>query len=840
MPELTPLGEPPNALAHQYEAPVVKLETDPLSGRFEAVPWLGDQIEARFGANAEAPTAMISVSLANNPDLRPRDPADPSSYVDPVDWQVVASDLTIQNIWDEVLSGRRIRIQTDRSEPADNWVIFEGFVDRLELGWNGGPGPAGRWARLYCTSTVIAADRELSQHIVGQWRRSYGAQNKLRGLDRADPDPDDLAASNVCVRVTALAMIFNPGGIPNCDPTPLRFTDDSVVYIPTDDANTGAIPWTVAKMLRYVQWAAMQPDPPTDQAAVYTTKYVSDTSGVKDLQDADHWTSFPLGHFNLDNLLAVRVAEGKAIIDSPPGRTNRADLQALLRWIPSLSIDGMSTLEALAFLCDRAGILMGYFHDVADGGRVRTNVYYAIRGDRDGSKALSPLDPVPTVTRGVYLRLPSDRAADDADTVAQLFDAFDVIDGSIIIDESGIRPSVYELGDPTEYEFTVDLLPGWLPDDFWDIDQDDPDAISNAQGRVGQPEWNERYHRAHASGINLNQYASVGRLWVLNEDGGFPAKDDDDLDLYNRETGPWANDPSDPGDDKWRAYRFKTDGRVEDLEGQRGDDGFSQRRRRFLPATADADGAPAGVITSLSLDGGITWRQIGAKVWGEEKRCAIFIDTADLAAVGHPDFDKNYPVAYIEGLARVRVTANIEGDDACIGFANKRRRHTHSLLPWWTLEDRRGGFRRVLRTKANSTLPGRGYLLPADIDDTGDARAQAQRTRGETEIRRCPGQVRIPWWSRHTPGQEEAYPSYGVGDEILGIDTGRNETFLNLRGTQRGAVLSPRIVGITYRWSEDPSEQSTTLTIEDNESIAEDMVGNPRPGDEIDALTEGL
>lgn len=131
----------------------------------------------------------------------------------------------------------------------------------------------------------------------------------------------------------------------------------------------------------------------------------------------------------------------------------------------------------------------------------------------------------------------------------------------------------------------------------------------------------------------------------------------------------------------------------------------------------------------------------------------IYIKTADLATVGHPDFaDTNLPRAYIEGKARIKVTANIEGDDVCIGFANKREQFTHSLLRWWALEDRRGSFRRVLRNGANSVLPGLGYVLPRDIDETQDARARAERVQAETELRRCPGQARMPWWSRHTPG----------------------------------------------------------------------------------------
>jgi len=202
------------------------------------------------------------------------------------------------NAWEKLLGGRRVQIRTAREHPGDDWVAFEGFVQRLEHGWSGPAKDGSRSLALIAQSTIVAADCEPGQFLFGQWRRSWRGERTLRS--GGDPGGGHY---NECVRVTGLPCVFNPGGKPNRCAYPLEFDNASDatrrVYVFCDPDDHRAEPCTLATMFRYVQWAAMQPAPPTDPANAYDVEHMSSLAGLSEL----HWTSYQLKHANLNRLI---------------------------------------------------------------------------------------------------------------------------------------------------------------------------------------------------------------------------------------------------------------------------------------------------------------------------------------------------------------------------------------------------------------------------------------------------------------------------------------------------------------------------------------------------------
>jgi len=353
---------------------------------------------------------------------------------------------------------------------------------------------------------------------------------------------------------------------------------------------------------------------------------------------------------------------------------------------------------------------------------------------------------------------------------------------------------------------TVELKPGWKPDDWWDIDPDDPDAVDAAIAWLDSDEWAERYVLSSGDGTSY-QYRRVGRYWALNEDGAFKAAD------YQRSHGPWSAASA------WEVFDFRSTAGVAELTF-RGDAGWSVRRRRFLPTRA-TDAQSIGEVpdayqfkheAQFSFDGGTTWTNYIVNVTSEPDRCAITIPTADLRAFTDDD-GESFASAYLRGLLRVRITANIESDDRMYGFVPPPEEG--SPVVFAELSDRQGRLARRLRGSADSAFWDT-YLfrLPGSRDDQDEADAIARRMMNELRDRRAPGQVTIPFLLRDD--DSAPWPNYRIGDEILGIRTGDADTSFTVGGSWADQVARcPRVTAVTLRYFRAPAEISTTLQIDD-------------------------
>lgn len=834
------LGEPGTLLADATERPRLMIETGFRTGQFESAPWLS-AFTVQVGSNDRVPTAKIELALGENYSV-----ASGAEAAILHDWEMRGLGDAIAKPQSLVLEGRRIRITSGAWSLADRWAIFEGFIDSCEIGWSGSSNEGGRRATMFCTSTIVAADREPGQQLWGQWRRTYAAVRD---------------GTNVCCRVP-VPLVFNPNGQPNCDPSPLVFADGSKVYIPCDAGRSDAVWFTVAKMLRYIEWAAKQPAPPMvysgeNGAERYDIPYTSNTLGVYDLA----WTSFGLKHQNLDALLRVPLSETATILDVNPDAASGDPLSStLLRAYRNMAGEGMSVLEAFTHHASRCGMLCFPHQEWNNSGQIQTSLAFAIRGYRidDGIEPRALYEPPPAIenndddsgdtaaatgddggvlgkgisgafTRGVYVHVVGDQFTPDPAEPVDLLHAANAVEGAFTIRTDGQRNSVRVQGSPANYEMTVDLVPGWTPDAYWDVNPNDQAAVDDAIAFMQETEWANLFVRSSGDPA-AELFAGVGRYWVLNEDGAFTPEN------YRRNYGPWATDSA------WAPYDFAAVAGVEELM-VRGADGWAPRARKFLEPMAtiatnatDLPGAGrVGILLQVSFDGGGRWfsRCVSFKV--AQDRGAISITDDDMRALvpgwdsNDPDFDQdlNFVSAYIKGLLRLRVSARIESDDVVFGCGRAAPAPVHD---WLESLDRRGRFVRELRHAAANVL-GDALPWPEDKDSTTDADSEARRLCQEIQSPRVSGSFTVPYLLRAR--DDVAWPNYRIGDELLGVKTGRAETDISFEEPlDGGGTRAPRIIGITHRWSEAPTEMTTTVQVEDETYTPDDMLGTKKADDE--------
>jgi len=426
------------------------------------------------------------------------------------------------------------------------------------------------------------------------------------------------------------------------------------------------------------------------------------------------------------------------------------------------------------------------------------------------------------VNRAVRLRVPHDNQTGDGLSDVDLVARSGPSEGEIMLDDAGRRSFVRALGDPVRVELTMRLLPGWLPDSWWDIDPSNSTALQAALARVNTDEWDARY----LSGSIAEATMHHGRLWVLNESGeySYTLHADGSIDAsypFKRTAGPYSAAAT------WLPYDFSQlvsgsgGGNVPGIPelAVRTRRGFACRRRRFLPPLAEHpdSGAPVPMCVWLSASGdaGPWYYADWVELHALEDQCAIIIRDRDLRQITLGE--ETFVTAYIKGLLRVRITAVVELDDQVVGDA--RLAENQMVLPWATVLDRRGQLHAELRSVPANTLWNTwGFTTPAD--NTGDfarARMMARRVLDESGLRRAPGLVSIPYLLQ--PSRSAPWDNYQVGDEVYSIETDLAGTRIDLAqqvgadGAQRSA---PVLCGVTYRYrSANPPDMATMLQIED-------------------------
>lgn len=846
------LGLSPNALG--YSAEKLRLWAD-IDGttQIRPVPYEIQRCSISIGANDRIPRAEIHIGLADWED----DGLNLSGLQR--DWQLPTTQA-LRNPHEILGKRRRIEIRTARDNPAKDWCLFQGYMEKVDLGWSGSSNP--RWLVVRAVSTIIDLDRERHHFHVGQWRRTRGSVIDLR--DNDDPAREE---ARVCMRVMSEPVVFNPGGRPNCDHRPLQFTDgdrEDFVHLFADapdrqerqDTAEGPVGeaefWTVARILKYIQWAAVQPPIEINEgwpkdfsehvvhsAQSYRGRPWSTTPNVV-------WEAFTPGSTkdpqpNLDTLIDPYIQL------APDAASNDAQAAALLKVLPDMSIHGMSTLEALALVCHRAGMLFQVENVQNSAGETQVFLRFSIRGDRaietdEGLDSPSYGDPVagsgnrPRIrsSRGVYLWVSEDRTDSSTDASDAERFKYDVhFEGQVSITDEHTRGRVTVIGAPMRDEIYTGvstssrmMLPGWFPDEFgWDTQLSTPETLIARVGERGQKnDWSKIYgpHREATDTVQAGAELA-GRYWVLNEDGAF------DADSYRRLDGPWDAEAD------WEPLKFVDDLQYNLIPGvgnRTQDNSFTVRRRPFLPSLHRAGERPIGVYVALSFDGGTSWwRPANMSYKVSQDRAAIFVTTADLRTIEALDSDGNptggnYVTAYINGQLRVAVFASMQSDQA--NYVSRPSKVSGNHWEEVIVRPNAYPYHRVARFNLPICLGNPTYdMFPADnsVNNYDALRADVLNARDEVAYARVSGQAVIPYLYRSGFGAQEGYR---VGDEVLGIQTRRKRTFIDFMEGREADVPGPHIIGIQYVYSADG--QSTHLLLEDYDLDVDSVVGNPMLG----------
>jgi hypothetical protein len=439
-------------------------------------------------------------------------------------------------------------------------------------------------------------------------------------------------------------------------------------------------------------------------------------------------------------------------------------------------------------------------------------------------------------TRVMQVKVPHDAYGAAGETPLDLISKSGPTEGALLLDNSGRRNWVRISGDLSRYEISVALLPGWppaLPLDYpgagTTIEQMCLHAYDDAAWSVDGP---------------IGELKLPGRYWVLNEDGGCRAT------AFRRYSGPWSTAAV------WRPFDFAS-ALIADLQVPERDKLWSARRRQFLaPLALMVQGTPDATanhydhigkpVVEFSFDSGATWYVEEANVAVLGDRCGIVWKTADLRTIADPagtanpynQQPENFITCYIQGKLRVRITALVEGDRATYGH---ERGGTEFPLTWAQHLDRRGQFLRDIRSSgsnrlwSNGGLGGGNYVTPADRNDSLQAWKAAQRMLSESEILRSSGQITVPYLLRPDPAA--AWDSYDIGDELKSVETQDGTTRFEVQTGDSEHRRAPRVIGLTYRWGQDPPEMSTTIQVEDRtygpDDVLAPQMSAPADGQEL-------
>jgi hypothetical protein len=582
-------------------------------------------------------------------------------------------------------------------------VLFDGYPVRAGLNWADGVGApglgrgvgelGGRSSRNTGAADRGAEYRLTLEHAVGRLARDPRAQifgRQVRDgviLDGLATDPQAWASASVLA--SGLPCVFSPEGAANCDPTPLQVSSGDggtrAVHIFTDDAPPDAVPWTYARILRYLLHFYVWRDCPIGAARVF------------ELTDAAS---------------ALPSAGREVYLDADPLR------YALLGQPRSLAIEAASLLKAIALLTTGSGLHLTP-ESVTAGQGVRTQ--WRLWSDLGGPRRETHLATNRRDAAGQPVYDPSAMPA------ADLFADNNVSAATVAWDARTIGETAIVIGGVKHYEIRAELLPGWLPEaDLDNVPEEQRESakakaltevgVRSAGEEVVENEWYRAYHRGGAA---FAGHWRVGRLWVLNEAGDYrPAE-------YDRN----------PPFDSYAPYGF-----APALPGR-----WMRRRRRLLPIGA-TPGGQGVVALEISFDDGESWMTLESDYEVLTDECGIWLSAPNLLSIAPPGRQEevNLWYALIDQRCRLRVTALVESDERLV--VEKAAATAPTTLRSATVRYAPRRYRFVRRRQDESDGP---WVLEADAavqrDDTAAMERAASALAQARAGREVGGRVVIPW-----------------------------------------------------------------------------------------------
>ncbi len=616
----------------------------------------------------------------------------------------------------------RIVVATGDETWAEREVLFEGYPPVQSWRWDG---RIEKEAEQYTF---------LGEHVFERSSRSRKAQIFGRRV-RSGAIEDGLATApelyaDRSVLTTALPCVFNADGRGNRAETPMTVAgpggEPRHVHLFTGDGG-GAEAWSFGSALRYLVWFYLQKEGPVFAGNVYD------------------------------------------VTEPTPGPAAPSALVAALRRRPvSLNCEATNLVEALALLCDAAGI-----HVTAEtanaAGRFETRL--SVWSPEDGPVRQLHLARGGRYADGVRRYDPAGRS------VSEVLGANNTYRGEVTWDHRGIVNHAVVIGGVKRFEMTLPLWPGWAPTS--NLDDVAPGNRASAKALALTPadvtalgdlaessDWFRKYHR---QGSEYKFHSSVSRLWALNEDGRYEAS------VYNRNA---------PFDD-YAPFDFST---VAGASVTRPGAWMRRARRLMPPISTSAEGKPLGVWVEVSFDSGTTWQQQAGGVRVLEDQAGIFLDVenpTELTPSGTDSAQQNMWYALIDQTFRVRVTAVVEGDDRLVATFGPAGLASPTLQTNAIVVRDPGSFQFSSQSDTTSVLAEVAPDAEVGRDDSAAIQAFAGDLGRANQDRQVNVAPTIPWLETR----------YQLGDRISEI-RGRHIRFATTvgAGTRWPAVLERRFL----------------------------------------------
>ena len=777
------------ALGQDPTPPVDPGRSDPLvvlaedlnnpGGAFEAVDWLGNEIEVAQRING-VPSAALNVRLDQGFNVNIGDAANPLH----------------KDVAELLPDNRRLIVRTARANPDQDIVLFDGFVDKVQRSANPNQGLT---ARVSCVHLVDVLRTDLARFVDGQlWLNKGERERFLAAPTQADAYKPIVNHSS--------DVIFNQGGAKNCLKPLVKFIDPAVssgpneVFAPMfthprepDGAEGARVQrWTWARVFLYLLYSGRKnPDGTLGDFTEY--QFVDRNLGAL-IYAGDYHTFDP---------------------DANPAPQSTPWARALLSKPDSHAIQGMSWLDALNWTCIRSGV--GYtvetFWD-ADAEEHRHGLRFFVPG---GSGQRRVTVKMPSVLFETHA-MPFEQVARQSEVAALAI----TTDYSQVVNEAAL------IGAPWKYEITVELLPLWPLDTKWDVDPGDPEAVEAAVNAMEGDEFAKRYNTSGESHLTAGgKYRKVGRLWGLNEFG--------DVTDRGRPWAPWneaAYELHDFNEQRWHELWDGLPGPVFEP------DKHVVRARRFQRCVSGhTEKSQIQPLIEVSYDFGNTWSgMLNAGVKILPGRLGVFFSADDLRADGLADkrsggVGRKFAEAYIRSELRVRVTGGVRGDlvveinRQTSGPLTRSKRRRGGLL-------RRGKEARVeLRDdRSGPSLYAGNSQFNVPLNPTPTPWPKAERYDATGELEKVLNFIERSDRVRHSgtivlPGlrffrDRAGVSGYRPGDELEGVQAEPEQPLHSFRLMARNAEDFPLIESVTWSYKLGDGRQrgpdaSTKLQLED-------------------------
>lgn len=265
----------------------------------------------------------------------------------------------------------------------------------------------------------------------------------------------------------------------------------------------------------------------------------------------------------------------------------------------NIMLEGLNPMTALQYICKRLGWA---FRLSYDSGTEYPQIVLLKSGQSTKHKLYSP---------AVY------EPGDNMDTVKNAVAAGRVLVSSAQFDEdiSNIVNSPLCLAAPLKVEFTAELVPAWLDEDFVPDTADDnshlfiSEAELQATENPSQYTFYKFYHRA-----SVLCKRDVGRTWSLNE-------------TFRYTPSPYNRVGFDLSKILPNKYAQDTDGKT----------AYGYFDHQLLPAMSQVMQGSAGILVEFSFDGGENWHIIPAAFIPLEKEAGIQIVEPNLSEIKPAD-----------------------------------------------------------------------------------------------------------------------------------------------------------------------------------------------------------